>query len=85
MFPIVSLDRISIVFRDFITLVCCIVLKMLQYFLLVHAIPLALAGTILWDGRFNDVASTADLNKWSWTNQVGPYQYYIVCPPSMHT
>ena len=35
------------------------------------------AGTILWDGRFNDFTSSADLNKWSWGNQVGPYQYYI--------
>jgi len=36
-----------------------------------------LAGTIVWDGRFNDLSSNADLNKWSWGNQVGPYQYYI--------
>ncbi|KAJ9149387.1 Feruloyl esterase B [Pleurostoma richardsiae] len=35
------------------------------------------AGTILWDGRFNDLSSSADLNNWSWSNQVGPYQYYI--------
>ncbi|KAK4183568.1 Feruloyl esterase B [Podospora australis] len=35
------------------------------------------AGTIIWDGRFNDFTSSADLNKWSWGNQVGPYQYYI--------
>jgi hypothetical protein len=35
------------------------------------------AGTILWDGRFNDLASAADLNDWSWSNEVGPYQYYI--------
>ncbi|KAJ4346947.1 uncharacterized protein N0V89_010880 [Didymosphaeria variabile] len=35
------------------------------------------AGTILWDGRFNEFTSSADLNKWSWANQVGPYQYYI--------
>ena len=34
-------------------------------------------GTILWDGRFNDMTSSADLNKWSWANQVGNYQYYI--------
>ncbi|KFY08239.1 hypothetical protein V492_06407 [Pseudogymnoascus sp. VKM F-4246] len=37
----------------------------------------ALAGTVLWDGRMNDLASSADLDKWSWSNQVGPYQYYI--------
>jgi hypothetical protein len=35
------------------------------------------AGTILWDGRFNDMTSSADLLNWSWSNQVGPYQYYI--------
>jgi hypothetical protein len=35
------------------------------------------AGTILWDGRFNTLQSAADLNTWSWSNQVGPYQYYI--------
>ncbi|KAK0630675.1 hypothetical protein B0T17DRAFT_490897 [Bombardia bombarda] len=34
-------------------------------------------GAIIWDGRFNDFSSAADLNKWSWGNQVGPYQYYI--------
>jgi hypothetical protein len=43
---------------------------------------LALAGsatsTILWDGRFNDLNTSSDLNNWSWSNQVGPYQYYIV-------
>lgn len=35
------------------------------------------AGTVIWDGRFNDMTSAADLNKWSWGNQVGSYQYYI--------
>ncbi|KAI0532119.1 hypothetical protein GGR58DRAFT_198728 [Xylaria digitata] len=38
---------------------------------------LAACGTVLWDGRFNDLSSSTDLNKWSWANQVGPYQYYI--------
>ncbi|OMP85085.1 hypothetical protein BK809_0000839 [Diplodia seriata] len=37
----------------------------------------AAAGTVLWDGRFNEFNSSADLNNWSWANQVGPYQYYI--------
>lgn len=27
-------------------------------------------AALLWDGRFNDFASAADLNKWSWSNQV---------------
>jgi hypothetical protein len=35
------------------------------------------AGTILWDGRFNDMTSSADLEKWSFSNPVGAYQYYI--------
>ncbi|KAI1405756.1 hypothetical protein F4819DRAFT_482211 [Hypoxylon fuscum] len=34
-------------------------------------------AAVLWDGRFNDMTSASDLNKWSWGNQVGPYQYYI--------
>jgi hypothetical protein len=32
------------------------------------------AGTVLWDGRFNDMTSATDLNNWSWGNQVGPYR-----------
>lgn len=35
------------------------------------------AGTVLWDGRFNDLDSSSDLNEWSWSDQIGPYQYYI--------
>lgn len=42
---------------------------------------LALAGGIsaelLWDGRLNDYDSSAFLDDWSWSNQDGPYQYYI--------
>ncbi|KAI0128484.1 hypothetical protein BJ170DRAFT_693332 [Xylariales sp. AK1849] len=38
--------------------------------------PLASAA-VIWDGRFNDLTTSADLNNWSWSNQVGPYQYYI--------
>ncbi|KAH6621571.1 carbohydrate-binding module family 1 protein [Chaetomium sp. MPI-SDFR-AT-0129] len=45
-------------------------------YLLANALS-ASAGTILWDGRFNDLSSSTDLNNWSWGNQVGPYQYYI--------
>ncbi|KAL1882345.1 hypothetical protein VTK73DRAFT_1904 [Phialemonium thermophilum] len=41
------------------------------------------AGTILWDGRFNDLSSSEDLNNWSWSNQVGPYQYYIHGPSAV--
>lgn len=44
--------------------------------------PIILSATlanaaVIWDGRFNDFSSATDLNKWSWSNQVGPYQYYI--------
>ncbi|ORY69976.1 uncharacterized protein BCR38DRAFT_96685 [Pseudomassariella vexata] len=35
------------------------------------------SAAVIWDGRFNDFSSSADLDKWSWSNQVGPYQYYI--------
>lgn len=34
-------------------------------------------GTTIWDGRFNDMTSSADLEKWSFANPVGAYQYYI--------
>ncbi|KAL1593306.1 hypothetical protein SLS60_010914 [Paraconiothyrium brasiliense] len=42
-----------------------------------NALVSAVSAEILWDGRFNDLTSSADLEKWSWSNQVGPYQYYI--------
>ncbi|KAF8250835.1 hypothetical protein K440DRAFT_638685 [Wilcoxina mikolae CBS 423.85] len=35
------------------------------------------AGTVIWDGRFNDYTTATDLDKWSWSNQVGSYQWYI--------
>ncbi|RFU23591.1 hypothetical protein B7463_g12747, partial [Scytalidium lignicola] len=41
------------------------------------AIARTATSTILWDGRFNDFTSSEDLNNWSWSNEVGPYQYYI--------
>jgi hypothetical protein len=34
-------------------------------------------ASVLWDGRANQYSSSAFLNDWSWSNQVGPYQYYI--------
>lgn len=40
------------------------------------------SAAIVWDGRFNGISSSTDLNNWSWSNQVGPYQYYIVRPSS---
>ncbi|KAI0010291.1 hypothetical protein F4779DRAFT_578287 [Xylariaceae sp. FL0662B] len=35
------------------------------------------SAAVIWDGRFNDLGTAEDLNDWSWSNQVGPYQYYI--------
>ncbi|RDB18011.1 hypothetical protein Hypma_000695 [Hypsizygus marmoreus] len=35
------------------------------------------AGTTLWSGSFNPFTTAADFDKWSWSNQVGPYQWYI--------
>lgn len=52
--------------------------NMLRSFYLLSSISLALGGTILWDGRFNDMSSSTDLDNWSWSDQTGPYQYYIV-------
>jgi hypothetical protein len=43
------------------------------------------AGTILWDGRFNDLTSSTDLNKWSWANQVGPYRMSTPSPSRTQT
>ncbi|PKS10019.1 hypothetical protein jhhlp_004644 [Lomentospora prolificans] len=39
--------------------------------------PALANAAVLWDGRFNDMTSSADLDKWSWSNQVGAYQWYI--------
>jgi hypothetical protein len=49
------------------------------YCLALAALAGSVSGTILWDGRFNDMNSSTDLNLWSWSDEVGPYQYYIVC------
>lgn len=42
---------------------------------------LALIGSVsaevIWDGRANDYADSSFLDKWSWSSQVGPYQWYI--------
>jgi hypothetical protein len=35
------------------------------------------SATIIWDGRFNNYSTAADLDKWSWNSQVGTYQTYI--------
>jgi len=56
---------------------------MLRILSVLASVGSALAGTILWDGRFNEFSSSTDLNNWSWGNQVGPYQYYIVRWPAV--
>ncbi|KAF1356227.1 hypothetical protein BDV97DRAFT_278839, partial [Delphinella strobiligena] len=33
-------------------------------------------ATILWDGRFN-ASTLSEIEDWSWSNQIGSYQYYI--------
>ncbi len=43
----------------------------------VAAAASACQAAVLWDGRFNDFTSASDLSKWSWSTQVGPYQWYI--------
>ncbi|KAH8825374.1 hypothetical protein DL96DRAFT_1670497 [Flagelloscypha sp. PMI_526] len=35
------------------------------------------AGTVLWDGNFNNYSVPTDFDKWSWANQTGQYQWYI--------
>lgn len=35
------------------------------------------AGTTVWSGSFNAYSTAADFDKWSWSNQVGEYQWYI--------
>lgn len=35
------------------------------------------SAKVLWDGRLNAYKSSAFLEKWSWSNPVGPYQWYI--------
>lgn len=51
----------------------------MKYMLSLAALASSVSSTILWDGRFNDMTSSTDLDNWSWSDEVGPYQYYIVC------
>ncbi|CAA9958047.1 Glycoside hydrolase family 131 protein [Pyrenophora teres f. maculata] len=44
---------------------------------LMSALLSAASAEIIWDGRFNDMTSSADLSKWSFASPVGSYQYYI--------
>jgi len=33
--------------------------------------------SVVWDGRFNDYSTSTDIDTWSWSNEVGDYQWYI--------
>ncbi|KAJ7095816.1 hypothetical protein B0H15DRAFT_937745 [Mycena belliarum] len=35
------------------------------------------AGTTIWSGSFNAYPKVASFDNWSWSNQVGAYQWYI--------
>ncbi|KAL4800348.1 hypothetical protein BDV19DRAFT_384702 [Aspergillus venezuelensis] len=35
------------------------------------------AGEIVWSGFFNESYTIEDLDKWSWSSQIPPYQWYI--------
>jgi hypothetical protein len=37
----------------------------------------ALAGTTIWSGSFTQFSTVAAFDTWSWSNQVGSYQWYI--------
>ena len=37
----------------------------------------ALAGTTLWSGSFDAYPTSETFDNWSWSNQVGEYQWYI--------
>ncbi|KAH3241512.1 hypothetical protein KXW57_005149 [Aspergillus fumigatus] len=37
----------------------------------------SLAGSVLWSGIFDSSATVEDFDKWSWSNQVGSWQWYI--------
>ncbi|RDW74521.1 glycoside hydrolase family 131 protein [Aspergillus mulundensis] len=40
-------------------------------------LPLAHAGTTLWSGLFNETFTVENFDKWSWSSQIPPYQWYI--------
>lgn len=64
----------SSTFRGFFVEVLC--RRFFDYvLLLLHRGP---DRVCLCDGRFNNFKASSDISPWSWLNQVGPYQYYIV-------
>ncbi|KAK6417141.1 hypothetical protein LTR95_017373, partial [Oleoguttula sp. CCFEE 5521] len=51
--------------------------KTMRYNAILAFAGAASAGTVLWDGRANQYADSSFLDSWSFSNQVGPYQWYI--------
>ncbi|GJE98515.1 carbohydrate-binding module family 1 protein [Phanerochaete sordida] len=37
----------------------------------------AKAGTVIWNGSFNNYPTVSTFDNWSWSNEVGAYQWYI--------
>lgn len=35
------------------------------------------AGTVIWNGSFNNYPTVSTFDNWSWSNEVGAYQWYI--------
>ncbi|KAJ5953034.1 uncharacterized protein N7479_011447 [Penicillium vulpinum] len=47
------------------------------------SLPIATkAGEVLWSGLFDASATVADFDEWSWSNQIGAWQWYIHGPAS---
>ena len=74
-----SCVRFFVAFQDIWLYFSRIYYNML-FSLAIAALAGSASSTILWDGRFNGMSSSTDLLEWSWSDEVGPYQYYIVCP-----
>ncbi|KAF7597137.1 hypothetical protein BBP40_009475 [Aspergillus hancockii] len=50
----------------------------MKSFISLLALPAStLAGSVLWSGIFTSSDTVADLDKWSWSNQIGAWQWYI--------
>ncbi|KAH2114291.1 hypothetical protein KXW75_005444 [Aspergillus fumigatus] len=50
----------------------------MRSFISLLAFPVSsLAGSVLWSGIFDSSATVEDFDKWSWSNQVGSWQWYI--------
>lgn len=53
---------------------------MLQLALVLGLSATGLASTLLWDGRLNDLTTSAPLADWTWFNTALAYQYYLHGP-----